>query len=101
MYSGIMVLPNPQSLVQSGTSCPVMFTCKGHLRLLTLRNEIFKNLPLMNESFLLNDFDNDAWNGIIGAWADDIGSAIPLARLTWHVSRLSTITRYESRIPPH
>jgi hypothetical protein len=65
-----------------------LFTCKGHLRLLTLRNEFYKNLPKMNESSLPDDFDNDAWNAIIGAWADDITSAIPLARLAWHVSRL-------------
>jgi hypothetical protein len=65
-----------------------LFCCKGHLRLLSLRIEFFRNLPLVKRSLLPDDGDNDAWNGLIAVWADETASAIPFARLAWHVSRL-------------
>ena len=65
-----------------------LFGCKGHLRLLTLRKDFFGNVPAVNQSLLPDTTDNDAWNRIICEWADNLESAIPLARLAWHVTRL-------------
>jgi hypothetical protein len=65
-----------------------MFVCKGHLRLLTLHNEFFHNMPDVNQNLLPEATDNLAWDRLIGIWSDEIFSAIPLARLAWHVSRL-------------
>jgi len=65
-----------------------LFCCKGNLRLLTLRREFFHNMSCVDRNQLPDDADCDAWNGLIRRWADDLSSAIPLARLAWHVSRL-------------
>jgi hypothetical protein len=65
-----------------------LFCCKGHLRLLSLRREFYRNMPSVNESLLPDNSDDEAWNRIIVVWADVLSSAIPLARLAWHVTRL-------------
>jgi hypothetical protein len=65
-----------------------LFCCKGHLGLLTLRIEFFRNMPMVKQDLLPVPTDEDEWNRLIGTWADDVTSAIPLARLAWHVTRL-------------
>jgi hypothetical protein len=65
-----------------------LFCCKGHLRLLSLRNEFFRNMPDANQNLLPVATDNMAWDHLISSWADELDSAIPLSRLAWHVSRL-------------
>jgi hypothetical protein len=65
-----------------------LFCCRGHLRLLSLRNEFFRNMPDVNQNLLPVATDNMAWDHLISSWADELDSAIPLSRLAWHVSRL-------------
>jgi hypothetical protein len=43
---------------------------------------------MVNHDLLPRPSDDDAWNRLIGTWADVVTSAIPLARLAWHVIRL-------------
>jgi hypothetical protein len=45
-------------------------------------------MPNVNQNLLPAATDNIAWDQLIGSWADELDSAIPLARLAWHVSRL-------------
>jgi hypothetical protein len=41
-----------------------------------------------NQDSLPDASENDSWNRLICIWADQLDSAIPLARLAWHVTRL-------------
>jgi hypothetical protein len=45
-------------------------------------------MPNVDQNLLPAATDNIAWDQLIGSWADELDSAIPLARLAWHVSRL-------------
>jgi hypothetical protein len=45
-------------------------------------------MPTVNQNLLPDPTDSDAWNGLIGVWADKLALANPLARLAWHVTRL-------------
>lgn len=65
-----------------------LFCCKGNLRLLPLRRDFFRNMLSVDQELLPEDTDSDNWNETISMWADNLTSAIPLARLAWHVSRL-------------
>jgi hypothetical protein len=65
-----------------------LFCCKADLRLLCLRREFFHNVPDVDQVHLPDSTDCLAWNELFSTWADDLLTAIPLARLAWHVSRL-------------